>query len=735
MGKQLSLSEGRFPLVLTLMLGFVAAIGRAESNSNYIFNATSTNFGGSFTVGNGANATNNLLEISNGGTVTNTTGTLGTGGGHWNNAFVTNDGSMWVNLGTLTIGEAAAASRSNSLTIADSGFVFSTNVWIGNVGSYNSALVTGAGSVWSNVLSFTVGGAGTAPEFNSLTISDGGILVSGSGTIGSGSGANNNQAIISGVGSIWTNTGNFNVGLQGKTNQLILEAGGQLHNAIGTIGSAVVATNNSVLVTGTNSLWNNTDRLYVGENGPGSQLVISNGGRVVSSRAATQASGVVGNSASSTSNLVVITGTDSMWSNTAFLIVGNAGSGTMIVADGGQVVSAGTLPNVIGNQSSSSGNRVEVTDDGSLWTVATNLQVGNGGVANTLIVSNAGQVTVAGTIRVGVASTSSNNLIVVTGAGSMLKSDGFVAVGSNSTTAGSGSHIRVTDGGTLEASGLTSGFDGSGSISNIGGVYQFTTANPGITNNTAGSIAITGGTISFRGIANANVDGNITGTRLTNVAFAGDNTFQLNHATNTSVTSYTFDSVANTGDARNYQRLALRDNARWQSDNLAIGTGGALIGSGTVASANVTNHGVIAPGFAAGALTFTSNLVLGATSELQMEIGGSTPSLYDQLIVSGGVTLTGALMVSVIDGFVPTPGQTFTLIDNLGAGLLDGQFTGLANDAFIDASANGVDAFFRIQYNAGDGNDLLLLAVVPEPSASVLMAGLLLLLRRKARRG
>jgi hypothetical protein len=72
------------------------------------------------------------------------------------------------------------------------------------------------------------------------------------------------------------------------------------------------------------------------------------------------------------------------------------------------------------------------------------------------------------------------------------------------------------------------------------------------------------------------------------------------------------------------------------------------------------------------------------------------------------------------------------LIDNQGANPVVGQFTGLSNNAFLDASGNGVDAYFRIQYNVG-GNDVVLLATIPEPSVA-LLAGLAvwILLRRRS---
>jgi T5SS/PEP-CTERM-associated repeat protein len=67
---------------------------------------------------------NTLLVITNGGIVTNTTGTIGFNAGADDNAVVvTGLGSRWFNSGSLTIGSNGARSR---LLISDGGQVFNT---------------------------------------------------------------------------------------------------------------------------------------------------------------------------------------------------------------------------------------------------------------------------------------------------------------------------------------------------------------------------------------------------------------------------------------------------------------------------------------------------------------------------------------------------------------------------------------------------------------------------------
>jgi hypothetical protein len=51
------------------------------------------------------------------------------------------------------------------------------------------------------------------------------------------------------------------------------------------------------------------------------------------------------------------------------------------------------------------------------------------------------------------------------------------------------------------------------------------------------------------------------------------------------------------------------------------------------------------------------------TGTLAIEIGGLAPaSEYDQLVVSGDAVLDGIIDVSLIDGFIPLPGQQFQVL-------------------------------------------------------------------------
>ncbi|MCA9263960.1 MAG: PEP-CTERM sorting domain-containing protein [Planctomycetales bacterium] len=130
----------------------------------------------------------------------------------------------------------------------------------------------------------------------------------------------------------------------------------------------------------------------------------------------------------------------------------------------------------------------------------------------------------------------------------------------------------------------------------------------------------------------------------------------------------------------------------------------------------VQGGGSLSPGHSPGTMLITGNYSL-SSGDLFMELDGLTAGTeYDQLIVTGDVSLAGDLTLDV--GFAPSLGDSFTIIDNQGANAIGGIFTqGSA------ISAGGYD--FAINYMGGDGNDVVL-TVVPEPT-SLLLVGLSIL--------
>jgi hypothetical protein len=135
--------------------------------------------------------------------------------------------------------------------------------------------------------------------------------------------------------------------------------------------------------------------------------------------------------------------------------------------------------------------------------------------------------------------------------------------------------------------------------------------------------------------------------------------------------------------------------------------GGILGGTGTVGSLT-SQAGKVSPGNSAGVLN-SGNVSLDSSSSMDVEIGGTTTGSYDQLNVTGTVSLGSAtLNVSNINSFIPTLNDTFTIINNDGSDAVTGTFSGLAQGATLVVDT----VTYTISYTGGTGNDVVLTATV-----------------------
>jgi len=92
--------------------------------------------------------------------------------------------------------------------------------------------------------------------------------------------------------------------------------------------------------------------------------------------------------------------------------------------------------------------------------------------------------------------------------------------------------------------------------------------------------------------------------------------------------------------------------------------GGIVSGSGTI-TANITSSGTMAPGLSAAVLHETGSYTQLPGGSLSIELGGpAVGTQYDQLNLTGtGIAnLSGTLDVSLINGFVPVSGDSFTVM-------------------------------------------------------------------------
>ena len=431
--------------------GAVIGYAAGASNNSVLVTGSGSLWSNTTTLTVGWSGSKNSLTISSNGTVLSSYGVVGYADANNNSVLVTGTGSLWSNQYDLAIGYAGA---NNSLVISNGGAVFNGNDSYGAAIGYatsasnNSVVVTGTGSVWNSQSQLVVGWGGSS---NSLTINNGGKVSSQYGLVGFQSGANNNSVLVTGAGSVWSNQYDLGIGLQGINNSLVISNGGLVINNTdgygGVVGYGAGASNNSVLVTGSGSVWSNYSNLILGWDGSSNSLIITNGGKVFNNN------GTIANDAGSSNNWALVTGVGSVWSNSGNLAIGGAGSFNSLTINGsGTVFSANGF---IGRVTGANNNSVLVTDPGSVWENG-DLFVGQGGAFNSLTISNGGLVYASSYVGVGWNAGASNNSLLVTGAGSVLTNSGDTYVGDDNGTVNN-SLIIVNGGKVYDYNGFVSG--------------------------------------------------------------------------------------------------------------------------------------------------------------------------------------------------------------------------------------------------------------------------------------
>jgi T5SS/PEP-CTERM-associated repeat protein len=115
--------------------------------------------------------------------------------------------------------------------------------------------------------------------------------------------------------------------------------------------------------------------------------------------------------------------------------------------------------------------------------------------------------------------------------------------------------------------------------------------------------------------------------------------------------------------------LTVTNGGMVQAPTLTVGAIGEMRGDGNIIG-NVQNAGVVSPGTSPGALNIDGNYTQTASGELLIEL--TSASSYDQLLTTETATLSGTLTVNLLDSFLPSPGQSFTILT---ADDIDGMFT------------------------------------------------------------
>lgn len=94
--------------------------------------------------------------------------------------------------------------------------------------------------------------------------------------------------------------------------------------------------------------------------------------------------------------------------------------------------------------------------------------------------------------------------------------------------------------------------------------------------------------------------------------------------------------------------------------------GGLFGGRGTLQGHLANNAGNVAPGMdGVGVLTIAGNYTQAAAGVLEIQVGGTTAGVEtDLLAVTGPATIDGALIIRLLDGYVPAPGDSVAILSS-----------------------------------------------------------------------
>ena len=431
--------------------GGVIGLNAGAGNNSVVVTGQGSSWNGGGDLFVGESGAGNSLVITNGGTVIN--GQVSYGGviglntsANNNNVLVSGTGSTWSNSVNLTIGWNGA---NNTMAVMAGGQVMSAQGIVGDVSSNNRAEVTGTGSTWSNNGDLIIGASGLS---NSMVISNGATVANGQvnygGIIGLNAGANNNSVLVTETGSSWNNSTNLTIGYDGSGNSMVVSGGASVVSGIvnvegvllntggsGVIGLNAGSSNNTVLITGSGSSWNNGGSLTISTAGTGNSLTIANGGSV-SASSITIASQV---GSSGTLNFGSLGGSDTAGSLIGPGISFGSGSGTINFNQVDTLIGAGFSGNGslnqlgIGTTILTGTNTYSGTTTVSAGTLLANSSNALG--ASTVMVTNIGTLGGNGTIGGATTISSGGNLTPgSSGAGALSFSAGLTLESGSTTT-------------------------------------------------------------------------------------------------------------------------------------------------------------------------------------------------------------------------------------------------------------------------------------------------------------
>ena len=633
-----------------------ASLGTAQISGNGTLSAGTLDSGftmvsGGATLKSSGMATMSFFTVSGGGTA-NTNSTALDGGP------ILIDGGSWTT-GMLTDPFSA------DVTVSGSGQLISSGA---DILQNSTFTIDGGGSLWSIAGSLTVANG-------QFTMRNGGRITSGDVLLGTAA-ASNAQVTIDGATSSWGFGGKLYLGYAGNSNaymtlkngavlplehdtfigeggygSLVINSGSQVQVSGGTgvnfgVGD-LAGSQGGVIVNGQNSLLKLITAV-VGASGSGG-ISVSGGGTLNSELMELGLAPGAGGSIS-------ISGGGSSWTNIDNTVIGRQGTGTFTVDSGGLFVASsafGGASFILGQQNGSSGS-AGVSDAGSLIDlrkvkfVMGSLPGSNGSIsAQSQGVLALGPDTVIGDAGTGAL------YIYFGGQVTFTQTDAVNLTLGN--TSGSSGTMVVNGSSFADSLPIIIGKAGAGSFSAMN----------------HSTVQMLGFTAPFA-----------AGGQATITVDQSDwvNTFNIYLGKLSASDPPSTLLVKNNGTMRVGQRMtifrsgtatintggmmAVGSGAFGPPGSLRVSEGGMLSGYGRVQGQVIVGPGgEILPGNSPGVLTIEGSYEQDAGGGYSAEIGGTDAGGFDQISVTGAATLGGSLSVRLVNGFTPTVGQTFRIVN------------------------------------------------------------------------
>ena len=385
--------------------------------------------------------------------------------------------------------------------------------------------------------------------------------------------------------------------------------------------------------------------------------------------------------------------------------VGIESGGT--VDDGSAITGTGTITGSSGTLRAVGGSR---TIGNPIALTAGLIVSGTADLSLTAVLSGTGTLTKTGTGTLTLSAANTYTGVTTISAGVVsVQNATSLGTTAGATTVASGAAINVDGTGLTIAEPITSligtGVSATGAVRNLANANTWSGA---ITLGGAASIGSDAGTITLAGVSATAQNLTVTGSGNTTVGgVIGTTTGTL---TKTGTGTLTLSAANTYTGVTTISAGQMLVNGSTGAGVVTVASGATLGGAGTM-TGTVTISGTLAPGSSAAGRLITAAATFSASSTLAIEIGGTTVVTgYDQYRISSGAVSIGStvtLSLVAIGGFSPSSGQTFQIVDKVGAGAISGTFNGLAQGATIsNFLGSGLNA--TISYVGGDGNDVVL---------------------------